>query len=224
MSGTVFRTVTELKSLLAEQISARMDFLFSCQELVEALYSTGRLPGSAKEIVVGTKDDFIDDVDDHKKLRLDGAEYDGALKFRTKAGGWPVVDLAKLYKDPPAGYESFIDLGYQEDTDEENQTVWFRDYRVPNSLNATTDTIYALMKLRPPVLELDSLVPIRSVHAIKLGLIAIGLENESDSKNAEMFWQMCLREISGDKKEFDGIKKRTLSFRRDTVRPNRNFA
>lgn len=222
MSGTFFRTVVELQSLLADQISARMDFLFSCQELVEALYATGRLPGSTKEIVVGTSAVFLDDIEDNKKLRLAGEDYDGALKFRTKAGGYPVVDMANLYRDPPAGYESFVDLGVVSVV-EDDVTVWHRDYRVPLSLRTTSETIYALMKLRPPVLEMESLMPVRSVHAIKLGLIAIGLENESDSKGAEMFWQMCLREIAGDSKEYDGVKRRTLSFRRDTVRPTRNF-
>lgn len=217
MSGTVFRTVAELETLLAGEINSRLTFLTACQQLLEALYAQGKLPGSAVEMVVGTSTVFVDDVDDNKKVLLDANTYDGALKFRTKHGGYNVVDLAQLYKDPAQGVDAFVDLGYSK-----VEGLYKRGYRVPRCLWTVTDTLYAYMKLRPPILAAEDEFPVRSLHAVKTGLWAIGLETENDPKGAEVFWQTCYGEIAGDTKEYDGVKQRTLTFK-DKTRRRRQF-
>ena len=219
-----------LETLLASELNTRISFLNSCQQFIEALYASGKLPGSCSEIVVGTSSVFLDDLDGNKKVRLDATVYDGALKFRTLNGGYAVCDLAMLYKEPAAGYDKFIDLGYYDipidagDVDPATGITvnHYREYRVPASLISCTDTIYAWMKKRPPVLDDNSEVPVRSLHAVKLGLLAVGLEGESDAKAAETFWQLCYRELASDHKEYDGVKRRVITFRDSAARTPMN--
>lgn len=229
MSDQVFRTVDELKTALENQVSARFDFLQSCQELIEALYASGKLPGSTEEVLIGSSEMFVAHSAGGKKIQISAQEYDGALRFRTVQGGRPlkgygVRDLAAVYKDVPEGTAAFVDLGYQPtDGSGSGPQQYVREYQLPQELETTTATIYALMKRMAPTLELASEFPVRSLHAVKLGLLALGLEAESNPKEAEMFWQKCYREIETDKREYDGVKARRLTIKDPTMRRPTNM-
>lgn len=217
MARQVFRTVNEIEMALADEVSARLNIRIACQQLIEALYAHGKLRGTTKEIEVGTSSVFVADGDDAYMVKIAAEDYDAALAFRTDTAGFSVADLASLYKDPPTAWDTFIDRGY-DDAEE------YRRYRVPTCLHGTGETIFALMKKRAPLLTPDDKVPVDSLHAVKLGLLAVGYESEGEVKVAEAFWEKFYGEMAGDAREFDGIKRRHVSFnsglkRRPTNRP-----
>ena len=64
------------------------------------------------------------------------------------------------------------------------------------------------MRFKAPTIAADTdIVPLKSIYTAKLGLLAIGYENEADPR-APQAWQTFYQEMGLNQKRSDGVKER----------------
>ncbi len=199
-----------------------LDFDNAIQELVERVYETASVPKSRTEIRFLMPSSVHTDVDERQFLLVPEASYACALKFRI--GDRPdepvdIVDLASQYQHGQWSDSCFVDYGPLTVED-----VRYRAYRLPQALEGSTDTIYAYVRIKTPEITSDEQeLPIPSLALVKLGLLAIGHENENDLDKAQAFWEQFRFENEKTHQFHDGIKKSKLIFKEGFLRQPTNF-
>jgi len=132
---------------------------------------------------------------------------------------WEVMEVDNEHQNPGTTDLRFVDHGEKEVSED----TWRRVYQLPEILKDSDDTIRCLMRNHPPQIKSDATeVPIRSIYLAKLGLLAIGYENEADQR-AQAAWQTYWAESGLSQKREDGLKRRHVKFSTAIRRKPNNF-
>jgi hypothetical protein len=193
-----------------------MDIDVAIQELVDRGYQAGVFPESRKEVTLDLSDAAIKTTwEDYPVvlIAIDGVDaYDAMLKVRDNekpysVNRWAVVDVDVEHQVPGGSKGHFVDHGIHQTADGP-PTVHKRVYQVPEFLKDSTDVVRALMRIKAPTIDEDTdVIPLKSIYTAKLGLMAIGYENEGDQR-AQQAWQTFYQEMGLNQKRSDGIKRR----------------
>jgi hypothetical protein len=191
-------TLQELKDNLLTKLPGlcaitEPDFRDLANRAAYVLYNKTTLIGMFEELVVTSTDNLID---------IDTEDYSHILSFRVDCNRFHIVALTDTWKIDKAGFNSFVDMGY----DKTNLVV--RQYRLPECMHdqdLTDVVILALAKVRflPVVLDTDYF-QISSLEALKNAMIAINHEDESDPDTAAKYWEMAEDRANDDVREFRG--------------------
>lgn len=211
-------TRLEAKNRLAPQMTAGFEFDYGLQELIERAYDQIEFPGSRAELSFDAALDLHQSGEDYY-IRINPDEYASIIKFRCGHKGFGVINIGALYQNSGLAATNFIDRGEAEIED-----VLYRMYQVPPGLASATDPIYGYAKVMPPVIEDDSdILPFKTIGVIKLGLLAIGYENENDDKRALTYWQQFRFELEKAAQRHDGVKQTRIIWKEGYTRQPTNF-
>ena len=206
-------TRLQIKTAVENELSLNLDVDVALQELVDRGYQAGVFPESREEITLDLADTAIKTTwDGYDVIVFDPDAYDSMLKARDNKkpysdNSWPVVDVDVEHQVPGSSQDRFVDHGIKQ-TAAGPPIVHKRIYQVPEFLKDSTDVIRALMRKKAPTIALDTdTVPFRSVYTAKLGLMAIGYENEADPR-AQNAWQIFYQEMGLNQRRSDGVKER----------------
>jgi hypothetical protein len=209
-----FFTLKQLHERLGGEVNADIDFIGALNQLGEFAYSLGRWAGSSKQFKVLAADiyqnaDSGGEFEDDWFLDIDATLYDGAIRFLSKGRGYPVKSIGEDFADQPRGWGGFIDHGYKVDSAGADEK---RVYKCPTSITST-DNVRCFAKKRWIDLYDDAdKYPIRSISAIRYGLLAMGHHNENEMNKGNEMLALFERTLTGDSFQFDGPKKASLSF------------
>jgi hypothetical protein len=83
-----------------------------------------------------------------------------------------------------------------------------RRYKTPACIGEPTKALYALIKLNPPdELTDETILPIKSMGALKAGILAIAYENVNDFERATAHWQKFEMLMEKAQKQYNGNRK-----------------
>lgn len=191
-------------------VSTRIEIEDAIREAVARIYEMGRYPGTIREIAF-YDGDFTQE-EDLVFLYLDDSIYDGMIGFRNKNRGWSIMDQSILYRNKVNGGDmALIDMGQVEIT-VDAELVLRRKYRMPLGFTLSGGPYYALMKLEPPTLADETVIPIHSIGALKAAIIAVSYEYVNDEERAQLNWgkftqlmMLAERQVEGTKKYYIGM-------------------
>lgn len=216
-----FYTLGKLKELLADVADSRTDLTDALNQVGSRAYDIGRWAESWDEITIAEADMRQDDggaYDNDWFCYIDADTYDGAVAFKIGRIGYEIKPLSALYHEQRMGGASFIDMGIPA-----NSSVYERRYRMPLG-TTNTDDVYAWVKKRWVDLYDDNdKFPIRSLAAIKAGILAVEYENENELQKADVKWQQMENLLLRDDKQFAGNKTQNVTFRYATGRKTTSF-
>jgi hypothetical protein len=218
---TFSQACARLASIITTDITAED----AVQEAVDRIFELGRFPGTTEEIEL-TADMFSEDANGYQILTLDDEKYNGAVGFRCLSGGWGIVAQESLYRDGVnSGDLEFVDLESTSVLDADTQEYTrVRKYRAPLGFNPSSGgPFYALMKLEPPTLAGDDYVPVESLNALKMAVMAVSYEDVGDDKRAEEHWAKFDSFMSRSTRQTDGPKKRRIGTDSSLRRRPRQF-
>ena len=96
--------------------------------------------------------------------------------------------------------------------------VTYRRYRAPRSWNNPITELYALLKkISKSPLEETDIVPIKSIGALKSGILAVAYENVNDMERADAHWQKFMLLMERAQKQYNGGRKISIRFN-DNIR------
>lgn len=181
------------------------------QELQDRLFDAGVAAASRNEIEVDLSTDKITwrGLD---TVHFDPDVYDGLAGVRDNCkphskNSWKIVDVEVEHQNPGQIGDFFIDHKMND-----IGSVKTRIYQLPSSLENSVETFYFMMKTHSPSITLDTdEVHVRSVYVAKLGLLAIGYENEGDPR-ADPAMNRFLSIASQSNRRNDGLKRRYIGF------------
>ena len=215
-------TRLEVKNAVMPELPHDMNLDVAIQELVDRSYEVGVSPNSRKEIEFDLSIErttwFGYDV-----ILVDPTLYDGVAGVRDNEKPqsklrWKVVDVESEHQEPGATAEKFVDHNVHD-----INGINYRVYQLPNLLKNSDIVIRMMMKLHAPTISLDSdKIPVKSVYLAKLGLLAIGYENEADNR-ADASWQRFYAESGLAQKRSDGNKQRYVKIDHGMRRKPTNF-
>jgi len=186
-------------------------------EAVQRIYEMGRFAGTTAEIEL--VDEHYLDEGDLSFLLFEEEIYSGAIGFRSTSQGWAVVDHTALYKDGiNSGDRQFVDMGTVEMDGELK-----RKYRCP--LNWTRDhgPYYALIKLEPPVMELQTVLPIHSVGALAAAIKAVCCAYVNDDDREQANWSKFMELMALSDRQVQGVKRWNLGMDSSLRRKPKQF-
>ena len=211
-------TLAEATVRFGPLVTTGLEIEEAIQEAVDRVYEMGRYPGTTEEIVLA-EDAFVEDEEAGEwHVSFTESDYDGAIGFRCRTGGWSIVDQAALYKDGiNAGDDAFVDLGTLT-----IDGVETRKYRCPRGWQPDQGPYYALMKKEAPTLAADDLIPIAR-GPLKAAIQAVCYEAVADEQRSQTKWaefdalsKLSGRQTAGPKKYFIGmdssLKRRPSQF------------
>ena len=211
-------TRLQIKTAVEGELSLSLDIDVAIQELIDRGYQAGIFPESRKEITLDLSDATVKTTWEEYPVVLIAVDgdpaYDAMLKVRDNEkpysiDHWAVVDVDVEHQVPGASKGHFVDHGIQE-TSAGPPKVHKRVYQVPEFLKDSTNVVRALMRLKSPTISLDAdITPFKSVYTAKLGLMAIGYENEADPRAAKA-WETFYQEMGRNQRRSDGVKKRYI--------------
>lgn len=217
-------TFEEAKQRFANLVTTEVSIGDAIQEVIERAYEMGRWRGMMEEVVCNTNPNVrITENTEKQEVYIDfnPDAFDGAIGFRYGGKGYGIKTLVSLYQEEEStslGY--FVDIGDIIDAD-----VVYRRYRAPKHWSIPTGDLTALMKKVAPYPMSDSdIVPIKSLGALKAGILAVAYENVNDAERSELHWQKFVtlmeraqKQYNGARKIYirmnDGLKKRPTQFR-----------
>lgn len=210
-----YYTLDKLRQRLGGLVNGDLSFVDALNELGERAYALGRWPGSSRELKIAAANiyqiaDSADEYDNEWFLDIDASLYDGVLSFVVDGSGYEIGPLSELYRDYKTGYWRFIDMG--EKVDSAGATE-YRRYKCPNGIT-DGNKITARVKKRWQYLNEDaSKFPIRSISAVRHGLLALGHEQENEEQRAQYHWGQFERMLLGDSIQYEGPKSVRISFK-----------
>jgi hypothetical protein len=212
-------TLNEAIARFEPMMTTGIDVNEAIQEAVDRIYELGRYPGTTLELALAEVD-FVSEGDDGDYfLYFLESTYDGAIGFRTASRGWSVVDQVALYKDGVnMGDREFVDLGTVLVADVEQ-----RKYRCPVGWVPSGGPYYALMKLEAPVLDEGSIIPVKSVSALKAAIQAVCYEYVNDVERAQGKWAEFDAFMTRAAKQTDGPKRYTMGMDSSLKRKPKQF-
>lgn len=217
-----FPTRLQVKQAVENEIPIQMDVDHAIQEVVDRAYEAGVAIGSRTEITIDLSTEKTE-WDGYNVILVDPEIYDGIASVRDNEKprsiqSWEVRDVEAEHQSPGATQDDFTDHGLQ-DIEGEKRRV----YQLPYVLMDKDDVIRPLMKKRSPRIDLDTdEIPLKNLYVAKLGMLAVGYENEADAR-AEGTWNRFLLEASSNQKRSDGPKKRYLGMDTGVRRKPTNF-
>jgi len=206
-------TRLQIKTAVEGELTLGMDIDVAIQELVDRGYQAGVFPESRKEVTLDLSDVALKTTwEEYPVILIDPDLYDAMLKVRDNekpysVNRWSVLDVDVEHQVPGGTKGHFVDHGIQQTADGP-PTVHKRIYQVPEFLKDSTDVVRALMRCKAPTIAADTdIVPLKSIYTAKLGLMAIGYENEADPR-APQAWQTFYQEMGQNQRRSDGVKRR----------------
>jgi hypothetical protein len=200
-------TFAEAQQRFANLVTTEVNIADAIQEVVDRAYEMGRWRGMTEEIVCNNNPNvtFVENTEKEEiYIDFNPDIFDGAIGFRYKSRGYYIKTLISLYQeDPSVGIGYFIDLG-----DVVVNNVIYRRYRMPLHWQMPTEPLYALMKkvsINP--LEDDTILPIKSIGALKAGILAVAYENVNDIERSEIHWQRFAQLMEKAQKQYNGNRK-----------------
>ncbi len=200
-------TFLEAKQRFANLVTTEVDIGDAIQEVVDRAYEMGRWRGMTEEIDCLSHPEVnitYDETKDESFIDFNPDVFDGAIGFRFKGKGYYIKTLVSLYQEEiNVGIGYFIDLG-----DVIVDDVVYRRYRMPRHWKDLTEPLYALVKkisINP--MGDDMIVPIKSIGALKAGILAVAYENINDLERAEMNWQKFNTLMERAQKQYNGNRK-----------------
>jgi hypothetical protein len=203
-------TFSEAVARFGPLITTNIQVEDAVREAFCRIYEMGRWPGTTKEIPLGVPDFIEEDGSYH--LLLDEEKYDGMVGFRNKDRGWTIMDHSILYRDKINGGDlSLVDMGTV-DVEVSGDTVFRRKYRMPIGFVLDNGPFWALMKMEPPDLHGDSILPIHSIGALKCAILAVSYEMTSDDERANLNWQKFSELMTLSSRQVEGTKRYYIGF------------
>lgn len=210
-------TFAEAQQRFSNLVTTEVNIGDAIQEVIDRAYEMGRWRGMMEEIEC-TNNQYVTIREDTEKREVyfdfDPAQFDGAIGFRHGGRGYGIKTLVSLYQeDTSVGDLSFIDIG-----DVTVEDVTYRRYRAPRSWSSPVVELYALMKKvsKSPLADTD-IIPIKSIGALKSGILAVAYENVNDMKRADAHWQKFMQLMERAQKQYNGGRKISIRFN-DNIR------
>lgn len=210
-------TFAEAQQRFSNLVTTEVNIADAIQEVVDRAYEMGRWRGMIEEIDC-TSNEYVTIRQDTEKqevyLDIDPSQFDGAIGFRQGGKGYSIKTLVSLYQeDTGVGNLSFIDIG---DVIVDNEV--YRRYRVPRAWATPLTELYALMKKvsKSPLTD-DDILPIKSIGALKSGILAVAYENVNDMERADAHWQKFIQLMERAQKQYNGGRKISIRFN-DNIR------
>lgn len=195
-------TFSEAKDRFRHLISPDDEIGDVIQEVCDRAYEMGRWQGMVEEVSIATTD-YVEDTDlGEVYLDFDLDTYDGVVGFRVRERGYDIYGQTKLYQGYGAGSSFFIDLN-----EVDVSGTMKRRYRCPKGWPTTEDRLVALMKKKSQTLTATSTVPVKSVAALKRGILAVSLENVDEFEKADQHWGAFMQFMESAEKQFTGNHK-----------------
>jgi hypothetical protein len=198
-------------------VTTEVNITDAIQEVVDRAYEMGRWRGMIEEIEC-TTNQYVTISENTEKQEVyfdfDPDQFDGAIGFRHGGRGYGIKTLVSLYQeDTGVGNLSFIDIG-----DVVVDDVTYRRYRAPRSWNTPITELYALLKkVSKSPLEDTDILPIKSIGALKSGILAVAYENVNDMERADAHWQKFMLLMERAQKQYNGGRKISIRFN-DNIR------
>lgn len=217
-----FPTRLSIKNAVSSELAHNLNVDVAIQELVDRSYDAGVAPNSRKEVEIDLSIERTT-WSGYDVILVDPVTYDGLAGVRDNhkpqsKTSWKVVDVDVEHQEPGASAERFVDHGVHD----VNGTA-YRVIQLPYTLHDKDDVIRAMMKLHPPTISADTdEVPVKSVYLAKLGLLAIGYENDADAR-ANAAWQTYYAESGLAQRRTDGVKTRFVKIDHGLRRHPTNF-
>ena len=202
-----FPTRLQIKDHCAKNLPFDTDLDAAIQELQDRIFDAGLALASRIEERV----DFstaITDWNDLPTVHFPDSDFDGLAGVRDNhkpysVKSWKVVDIEAEHQSPGTHAGQFIDHKIHDIS-----SVKTRIYQVPDLLKASEDTFLFLFKVAAPTIaDDDDVVHVRNLYVAKLGLLAIGYENEGDPR-ADAAYSKFLSHASQSIRRHDGVKRR----------------
>ena len=209
---SLFPTRLQIKSAVADKLPFEGDIDSMIQEMQDRLYDAGVAPGSRREVDLDFSTARVT-WNLLQVVQIDAGTYDGLVGVRDNEKpnsrmSWKVRDVEVEHQSPGGGANFFLDHGIHEVT----TGVFKRIYQVPNILVDNDEVFKFLFKIQSPTISLDAdEVFVKSVYVAKLGLMAIGYENEG-APRAPTAMQSFLANADQVQKRTDGVKHRYVGF------------
>lgn len=217
-----FPTRLQVKMAVEPDLPHAMNLDVAIQELVDRSYAAGVCPNSREEITVDLSTQRTT-WDGYDVILFDPADYNSMVSARDNEKpnsvlSWDVMDVDAEHQTAGSTELRFVDHG--EKTILTNQR---RVYQLPSVLKDSDDVIRCLMRHHSPTISTDDTeIPIRSIYLAKLGLLAIGYENEADPR-AQNAWQTYYAESGLSQRRDDGVKRRFVKVDHGYRRKPTNF-
>lgn len=209
-----FYTLEQLRERLQPIVHRELVFPDALNELGERAYALGRWPESTEEITIASANiyqntDSGEEYEDDWFVDIDATLYDGAIAFRVEGVGYEVAPKSHLYEETETGWHKFIDMGFKDDSAGADE---LRTYKCPTGVT-DSDNIQVWVKKRWIDLYDDAdKYPIRSISAVKAGLLALGHEENNELASANALWQRFEDLLVRDEKQFHGPKKYKIGY------------
>ncbi len=176
------------------------DFIDLANRAAKALYKKTTLIGMMDEVISYPTNDNV--------IEVDTCSYSHALAFKVDCKAYRIVTLPDTWKLDRAGYDSFVDLGY--DKDNFNRRL----YRIPECLhdNFEGKEFKSLVKIKFCKVKCDSdYFQIASLEAIKSAMTALLHEDNSDLDSAAKYWAFAVQYANEEAREFRGPVMPTIT-------------
>lgn len=202
-----FPTRLQIKTAVQSELPYSMNLDVAIQELVERSYEAGVCPNSREEIEVDLSAERTT-WSEYEVIMFDPEDYDSMLRARdnekpNSVVSWEVMDVDAEHQTPGSTELRFVDHGEKDI----GGGVMRRIYQLPSELRESDEIIRCLMRHHAPVIDEDSdEVPFKNIYLVKLGLLAIGYENEADAR-AEKAWQTYYSQSGLSQRRADGVKR-----------------
>lgn len=210
-------TFAEAQQRFANLVTTEVNIADAIQEVVDRAYEMGRWRGMIEEVECTTSS-YVSISEDTEKneiyIDFDPSKYDGAIGFKQGGRGYGIKTLVSLYQeDTGVGNLSFIDLG-----DVVVDEVVYRRYRAPLTWSTPISQLQALMKKvsKSPLAD-DDILPIKSIGALKSGILAVAYENVNDMERADAHWAKFMQLMERAQKQYNGNRKISIRFN-DNIR------
>jgi hypothetical protein len=204
---SLFPTRLQIKNACVGMIPFESDIDPMIQEMQDRLYDTGVAIGSREELEVNLATERVE-WNGYQTIQFSADDYDGLAGVRDNCKprsekSWKIRDIEAEHQSPGAGANYFLDHGIKVVGGDKK-----RVYQVPHDLESSVDKLRFLFKVQSPQITSDSdEVRVRSIYVAKLGLLAIGYQNEGDQR-ADKAMNDFLSSSSMGQKRVDGIKHR----------------
>jgi len=204
---SLFPTRLEIKNACEGMIPFESDIDDLIQEVQDRLYDTGLAIGSRKEVEIDFSTEVVD-WNGYKTVQLDIDGYDGLAGVRDNCKprskkSWKIRDIDVEHQSPGAGTKFFLDHRIH-DVGGTNKRI----YQLPYDLENDTDIYRFMLKVQSPQLTSDSdEVRVRNIYVAKLGILAVGYQNEGDER-AQQAMVDFLASANQGQKRVDGVKRR----------------
>jgi len=205
-----FYSLGEVKKRLDDVCPASLDLTDVINEVCARAYDIGRFPDAMTEVVVATADkrqDTSGEYDNEWFCYTDADAYDGAIGFQVEGKGYPIKPISSQYGQANMGWNSFVDMGLQADG-----SAFERRYRMPNGVTSNERVTALLKKKYASIYDDEDNVAVRSMAALKSGILAVNYENENQIQKAQAKWQEFELLLIRDDKQFSGSQSSRIRF------------